>query len=198
MSLKGYLNFFLAGSLLLILIASYPALVMLLPFPRSMELFSEIWILGPTRMSEGYPFNVSANKQYGLFFGVRNDLGRSAYYAVYVKFRNLTQPAPDSLNSKPSPLPLVYEFRVFLADGQKWEMAFNFMIRNVFFREDSSLVSSLSIDDVDFQVDCLSKWSSEYSGFYYQLFFELWLYDNALREFHYHDRFVGFWVNMTG
>jgi len=46
-------------------------------------------------------------------------------------------------------------------------------------------------------MDSSSGWDLENSGFYYQVFFELWLYDTSLQGFQYHNRFVGIWLNMT-
>jgi hypothetical protein len=61
----------------------------------------------------------------------------------------------------------------------------------------STFVGRLSVNDVVFEVDCPATWDSEFEGFFYQLFFELWTYDEAVSSFQYHNRFVGLWLNMT-
>jgi len=117
---------------------------------------------------------------------------------VYVKFRNQTQPLPDVSDSKPSSLSPLYEFQFFVADGETWESLLVFKILDVSLQGDSMLVGNVSINGVAFSVNSLSIWDSENNGFYYQLFFELWLYNNmASQSFQYHDRFVGIWLNAT-
>lgn len=197
MKLEDYRTLFAAVSLALILLAAAPTLSMVIPIPKSTERFSELWVLGPNRMAEDYPFNVGGDETYHVFVGVGNHMGYSAYYLVYVKFRNQTQPLPDISNSKPSPLPPLYEFRAFVLDGATWEAPVTFAFSEVSRFENSSLVRRMSINDVAFPVDSPSTWDSENNGFYYQLFFELWLYDVASQGFEFHDRFVGIWLNMT-
>jgi len=197
MNLDDYRTLFAATTLGLVLIVALPTVSMVVSIPSGAERFSELWVLGPTRIAEGYPFNVRVGEQYRLFVGVGNHLGCSAYYVVYVKFRNQTQPLPDALNAVPSPLPPLYEFQAFVLDSETWEAPLSFTFLNVSRLENSSFVSELSINDVVFSVNCPSKWDLENSGFYYQLFFELWLYDTSLQRFQYHNRFVGIWLNMT-
>lgn len=43
----------------------------------------------------------------------------------------------------------------------------------------------------------VSSWDEERKGFYHELFFELWLFDEASGVFQYHNRFVGIWLNVT-
>ncbi len=171
---------------------------MAVPFQGGSEEFSELWLLGPWRMAEGYPFDVGVNETYSVFVGVGNHMGCSEYYMVYVKFRNSTQPLPDVNGSTPSSLPPLYEFRFFVGDGETWESRLTFAFQNVSFQADSVSVGGVTINDVAFFVDSFSVWDAENSGFYFQLFFELWRYDTAAQDFRFHNRFVGIWLNMTG
>jgi hypothetical protein len=149
-------------------------------------------------MAENYPFNVGTEEIQGpIYLGVGNHMGSSVYYLVYVKFRNQSQPLPNSTVSTHSPLSPLYEFRFFLADGEMWERPLSFGIEDAIFQDDSVFVGRLSINDVVFSVNASTRWDSEHSGFYYQLFFELWLYDGATQTFQFHDRFVGIWLNVT-
>jgi len=197
MNLEEYRTLFVVGCLVLILTAASPMLGMIISIPKGSERFSELWVLGPDHMAEDYPFNVTVGDQYNLFVGVGNHLGYSAYYIVYVKFRNRIQPLPDASNSKPSSLPPLYEFRAFVADGDTWENPVNFSILEVSRVRNSFLMRRIGINDVVFSVDSPTNWDSENRGFYYQLFFELWLYNTTSQSFQYHDRFVGIWLNMT-
>lgn len=198
MNLEDYRTVFASVSLVLILVAAFPGLNVAISFPRSVERFSELWILGPERMAEGYPFNVTAGERQGpVHIGVRNHMGASQYYLVYAKFRNQTQPLPDVLASEPSPLSPLYEFRFLLADGETWETPMSFVVNDVVFKGNISFVGLISINDHVFPTNLSSDWNSEQDGFYYQLFFELWLYGENLQGFRFHNRFVGIWLNVT-
>ena len=196
MNLDEYRTLFVVATLGLSLIVAAPALSVVVPFPRSGESFSELWLLGPGHMAEGYPFIVGVGGEYSVFVGVGNHMGCSEYYVVYVKFRNRTQPLPDVSGSVPSSLPPLYEFQFFVEDGEAWESLLTFAFQNVLLQGDSVFVGSIMINGVAFSVGCFSVWDSENSGFYYQLFFELWLYDMASESFRFHNRFVGIWLSF--
>jgi len=198
MKFQDYRTVFQVSSLALVLLAASPALSLIVSFPRSGESFSELWLLGPNHMAENFPFNVQAGEENSLFLGVGNQLGNSAYYLVYVKFRNQTQPLPNSNSSEPSSLPSIHEFQFLLEDGDVWETPVTFEILDALVHGDSMVVESVSVNDRVFQVDCSSTWDSENKGFYFQLFFELWVYNSERSTFEFHDRFVGIWLNMTG
>ena len=195
--IEEYRSFFMTGSLILILIAAVPTLGLFIRIPDGSERFSELWLLGPTRKAEGYPFNVQVNESYLVYVGVANRLGRSAYYRVYVKLRNQTQPLPSASNSSPSTLPPLYEFDMFIGDDEIWEEPLNFTILELSTYNNITLLKRLRINGVTFQINTFSEWAEERSGFYYQLFFELWLYNMTLSSFQYHNRFVGIWLNVT-
>ena len=198
MNLEEYRTVFATGSLVLILIAAAPTLGLFVPFPGGSERFSELWLLGSAHMAEDYPFNVTIGEEKQIFVGVGNHMGRSAYYIVYVKLRNQTQAAPNSTISAPSPLAPLYEFRAVVADGETWEAPVAFSFLEASRDGNSSAVKKISINDVVFMVDYSSMWDLENVGFFYQLFFELWMYDDVGLSFRYHNRFVGLWLNMTG
>ncbi len=197
MNLRQYHKVFTASSLVLMLIAAAPTLNLILAFPSATEPFSELWILDSDHKAENYPFNVRVNEPYNVFIGVGNHMGSSAYYLVYVKFRNQTQPLPDPTSLVPSPLPPLYEFRAFVAEGGTWEVPMTFRILQASRQGDSMVVTRISINDVAFDVDTSTDGDSEDGGFYYQLFFELWLYNNTSENFQFRGRFVGIWLNIT-
>jgi len=197
-NLEDYRTLFAVVTLVLILVAAFPTLSLVVAFPGGAERFSELWVLGPNRMAEDYPFNVRVGEEYRIFVGVGNHMGSSSYYMVCVKFRNQSQPLPDVSNSLPSSLAPLFEFRFFIVDGESWEAPLTFAFLEVSGLEDACLVRRMMINDVVFSVDSPSSWDSENNGFYYQLFFELWLYDVTSRGFRFHDRFVGIWLNVTG
>ena len=198
MKFQDYRTVFQVGCVVFVLLAASPALSLIVSFPRSGESFSELWLLGPDHMAENYPFNIQENIEYNVFLGVGNHIGYSAYYAVYTKFRNQTQPLPNSNSSEPSSLPSIFEFQFLIANGDVWETPVTFEILDAATNGDSMIVESVSVNERAYQVDCSSTWDSENSGFYFQLFFELWLYISEGSNFQFHDQFVGVWLNMTG
>lgn len=196
MELDDFRILFVVAGLILVLVAASPALS-LISLPRSGERFSELWLLGPEHKAEDYPFNIHNMTLYRIYVGVGNQLGELTYYAVYVKFRNQTQQLPNFTTSEPSPLPPLYEFHFFLSDEKVWEAPLTFTIENVLLQQNSSLIQNISINGMVFPVNCTSTWGSDRNGFYYQMFFELWLYNMTSSTFQYHNRFVGLRLNMT-
>lgn len=199
MSLGDYRVLFLVVTAVLALIVASPALSRLLVLPRT-EFFTELWILGPDRMAEDYPFNVSRNQDYGVFLGVGNRLGYCGYYLVEVKFRNLTQSAADSFDRTPSSLPSLFNITAFVEDEGVWELPLTFSF-DYDYNETVLQVefSSLTLNDVALDMrSCTVAWNSTNNGFFGDLFFELWIYNDAVSGFQYHERFVNLRLNMTG
>ncbi len=194
MDLKDYRTFFAVCSLVLSFFAVTPALNLFVSFSVE-EPFSELSILGPAHVAKDYPFDVRVNSEANLFVSVTNHMGESIYYMVYVKLRNQTQSFPS--DAMPSLLAPIYEFRVFLLDGEKWEGTVRFKFLEVLRDGDVVQVRKMLLNNVALAVTSSSTWDINYRGFYFQLFFELWTYRTSSRSFKYHDRFVGVWLNMT-
>jgi hypothetical protein len=115
-----------------------------------------------------------------------------------VKFRNQTESLPNATAGTPSPLPALYEYRFFVKDSGIWEAPLEFSFSQISISENRCLVETLTINDVAFRVDKLVTWDLNYTGFYYQLFIELWRYNVESEVFEFHNRFVSRWLNMTG
>jgi hypothetical protein len=188
---------FVSVGLIGVLLFTSPTLGLVLRLPGG-ERFSELWVLGPGYMAEDYPFNVRADVNYLVYVGVGNHMGCSAYYVVYVKFRNQTESLPNATAGTPSPLPPLFGFRLFVEDGKSWEAKLRFSFSSVSFSENRSFVGSLMMNGVTFNVDKWASWDVENNGYYYQLFMELWIYNVEFQAFEFHNRFVGLWLNMTG
>ena len=178
------------------LIVVSPTIAMFVSLPGG-EPFSELWLLGEGHMAEGYPFDVMENETYRVYLGVGNHMGCSEYYRVYVKFRNQSESLPDVLSGTPSALPPLFEYRLFVGENRTWETLVAFSFSGVSVEGNVSRVSGVTVDGVDVFVGKTAAWDSEGSGYLYQLFFELWLYDLASRGFRFHDRFVGLWLNVS-
>lgn len=196
MKINEFYILFMITGLALALIAVSPALT-LISLPRSGERFSELWLLGPGHAAEGFPFNVSVNKQYRVYLGASNHLDRSGYYSIYVKFGNQTNQLPNSTTSEPSPLPPVYESRFALSDGDTWEVPLNFAFDYVLLQHNVTLLRNVSINGLVFPVDLISVWDSDINGFYFRMIFELRLYNTDSSNFQYHNRAVYLMMNMT-
>lgn len=197
MNLDDYRTIFVTCSLVLMLIAASPALGLIIQLPSSAERFSELWILGPNHTAENYPFNVSVNQVNSVFVGVGNHLGGLSYYSILVKIRNQTQPLPNATSSEPSVLPPLYEFRAFVRDNETWETRVTFSISDASLHNDSVSLNRVIINGKTFALNSTAKFDTEHNGFYYELFFELWLYRQDLSTLEFNDRFVGIWLNVT-
>jgi len=184
------------GCLVLGLIILSPTLTMVISLPGG-ERFSELWILGPEHLAENYPFNIVEGRVYNISLGVANHMGKTEYYVVYVKVRNQTEPLPNSVNGTPSPLNPVFEYRVFIGDSEVWEKEISFSLKEFTFENGSCRVSKLVLGGNSIDIDKVAFWDAENRGFYFQIFFELWIYDSKVMGFQYHNRFVGLWLNAT-
>jgi len=195
-NLNDFRSFFVMASLVGALFIAWPVSFSAFPSEGG-EKFSELYVLGPNRMGENYPFNVKANENYRIFLGTGNHMASSAYYVVYVKFRNQSEPLPNPTAYMPSPLPALYEYRVFLRDGGVWEAPLDFSLCRPTISGNKCSLESLTINGLPSCVNKVGLWDSENEGFFFELFFELWIYDPQTKDFRYHNRFVGIWLNMT-
>jgi len=108
-----------------------------------------------------------------------------------------SDPFPDSEVGIPSTLEPVFEYRVFLKNKETWEKKIDIFFENISFGQNISVVSDLLIDNNLVSIDKTAVWDSLDSGFYYQLFFELWIYNSTISDFEFHNRSVGVWLNMS-
>jgi hypothetical protein len=191
---EHYRMIFVAVGAIGILLCGLPLLG--LPSLPAGESFSELYVLGPERMLEGYPFNVEAGESYLVYLGVINHVGSSAYYACVVKLRTQTESLPDAVAGTPSTLEPLYEYRLFLEDGKGWEEPLTFSFSDVSFSDGEALVGSVHLNGVEFEVDKRAVWNQDASGYFYELVVELWRYEAGL-GMRFDSRYVHFWLNMT-
>jgi len=195
--LEDFKKIFIIISILGVLAISSPAIAFFLP-SQTGEKFSELYVLGSNNMAEDYPFNVKAGENYKIYLGIGNHMGSSAYYLLYVKIRNQTEPLPNSTEGTPSSLHEIYEYRTLLTEGGVWETSLNFSFRGISFHGNSCFIEILSLNGLDLQVNKIVIWDSENKGYFLQLFFELWINNpEEANSFSFHNRFVGIWLNMT-
>lgn len=187
---------FVVVGLVGILAFSLPSLSLLWRGSKS-EAFSELYILGPGHMAEGYPFEVRAGQDYFVFVAVADHLGSAAYYDVQVKLRNGTESMPNATEGVSSSLSELYVFRAFAVDSETWEDTLTFRFLNVDFVGNVSRIGKIVINNLVYDVNKSVEWDATNNGYYCQIFLELWIYDAVSSGFQYHDRFVGLWLNLT-
>jgi len=145
---------------------------------------------------EDYPFNISAGALYPIYLGVVNHMGGLQYYAIHVKFRNQSESSPDGLLGTASDLAPILEYRLFLGKNETWEKEVVFSLNGVSFSGNVSRVTKVLVDGYSMDVEKTALWDEEKSGFYFQIFFELWIYNSTISDFQFHQRFVGLWLNI--
>jgi len=196
MKLEDYKVIFAAVGLIGVLLFASPVLSLVVRLPGG-ERLSELWVLGPENMAEDYPGNVTAGVNYLVYVGVGCHLGSSTYYVVYVKFRNETEPLPNSTAGTPSVLAPLYTHRMFIEDNSSSEVPLTFSFSNVSFSDNQSTVGNLVINGVSSSVDKPASWDAVNKVYYYELFMELWIYDPTSDVFSFHNRFVALQLDMT-
>jgi hypothetical protein len=174
-----------------------PTLALVIGFPGG-EPFSELYLLGSDQLLEGYPFNVKSGVNYNISVGVVDHLGDLGYYVVYVKFRNQTEQLPNSTAGTPSTLEPLCEYRPILRDSQAWQRNVSFSLGRVVTSGNSCNVASFSMESAVFNVEKATVWDQANHGFFYELFFELWVYNVTSSTLQFNNRFVGVWLNVTG
>lgn len=196
MKLKECRLVFIVAGLVGVLLVATPALSMVLHVPAG-EKFSELYVLGPGHMAEDYPFCVVAGQNYSVYVGVGNHMTSSVYYMLYVKLKNQTELLPNATIGAPSPLQPLYEYRFFIADGETWASSLIFSISDASISANQSSIKRMIINNVEFDVDKSAEWDMNSSGFYYDLFMELWTFNPQSSSVQFDNRFVGIHLNFT-
>src|SRR5665648_53201 len=120
MKLRDYKLIFVSVGLIGILLIASPAIAGSICLPDG-EHFSELYLLGPERMTQNYPSNIAIGQNYSVYINVGNHLGSSAYYVLYVKLANATDQLPNSILGTPSSLTSLYEYRFSVQDSTNWQ-----------------------------------------------------------------------------
>ena len=198
MNLRDYKIVIFAVTAVVALFVASPAIQQLAALPPG-EPFTELWLLGPGHMAEGFPYNLARGESYNIYLGISNHLGHLAYYSVQVKFRNSTQPGPSSLNRTSSSQPALCSVYSFVGDNQTWEMPVSFGFDYSYDSASSKVnFNRLLFNDAGLSLSGYSSsWDSNKTVFFGDLIFELWLYNETVSSFQYHERYVDLKFNMT-
>ncbi len=196
MQINSYKQLFVAIGLIGILIFASPTIAVLIE-PPSGQRFSEIYILGPNYTLGSIPYNVESNVRYLIYLGVTNELGHSSYYRIFVKLGNQYDSFPDITHGLPSTLPTLYEYNLFVRDRASWQAPFTFQVNDLTFESEMCVINSITFNGIDSSVIKTSAWDSERKGYYYNLIFELWIYNSTSAVLEYNHRFVVLRLNIT-
>jgi uncharacterized membrane protein len=196
MKLGEYKLIFVAIGLIGILLIASPVIANVIP-PLGSEQFSELYLLGPNKMAENYPYNIAIGPDYSVYVNVGNHLGSTAYYTIYVKFGNQTDQLPNATRGTPSPLQPLYEYRFSIPNNANWTKLLTFSVLNATIQANNSEIKTLQINDAPFNVEKSAAWNSNSTTFAYRLFFELWLYNKQTESVEFNNRYVGLQLNLT-
>lgn len=196
LTLRSYKIIFVAFTIVGVLSLLTPALMLALPTSAA-EKFSQIWVLGSNQTTSDYPFNVTTGGNYTVYLGIANHLASTSYYVVAIKFRNESDSLPDQTLGMPSSLPALYDQRVVLQDNGTWEQPLNFSFSDVSISGNKCTVGTLKIGNNSILVNKSASWDYTHNGYYYQLFFELWIFNPETQALQFHNRYCGLWLNMT-
>jgi len=196
LKLSDYKLIFASVALIGVLLIASPVLADYLHLQNG-EQYSELFLLGPDQTPQSIPLNIVIGQNYTVYVGVGNHLGSSAYYVLYVKLRNETDPFPDQTTGAPSPLSQLYEYGAFVQDGMNWTAPLTFSISGVSISGNESVLGTIVINNQEFNVNEVAEFDRQNNGYYYQLFVELWAYNPVSQAFDYQNRFVYFWLNAT-
>ncbi len=198
MDLRKYKTLILVTTAVVALLVASPAIQAVLTLPQK-ENITELWLLGPNHDTK-YPTNVTQDQTYRLYLDISNHLGASAYYEVQIKFRNQTQSAPNSFTHTNSQLPPIGSLTAFTADNQTVELPIDVSFHYSINDRDSS---RLQVQDITINGQAIDSnsitiaYDSQKGGFYGDLFFELYIYNQATNTLQYHERYVSLWLKIN-
>jgi hypothetical protein len=123
---------------------------------------------------------------------IENHIGSPGYYLLEIKFRNQAGSAPDSFLKTSSSLPALYSIRVFVDNEKFVETAVD-----ISFGYSTGSISSITVNGSRIVTSTPIPYDSTNKGYFGNLFFELWLYDDASKTFKYNERYVGLWFSFS-
>lgn len=188
--------FLVITSIIALLIAS-PVIEQLL-VPAKTESLTELSIFGPN-YNTSYPFNIESGYIYPFYLTINNHLGYSANYVLTIKLRSQTESAPNSFLKTPSDLPALCNFTYLIPDKASREEQLN-----ISFNYQTNYPSKqVTLDDItinNYSIDLKSKiilLDTQKNTYFSNLIFELWIFNNTINNFQYHQRYLSLWFNMT-
>lgn len=198
MAVRQYKTLLLIVTVVLALFVASPAIKQLVALPQTTPL-TELSIFGAYQNAT-YPYNVTAGQNYQLYLNVDNRLGYCAYYQIEVKFANETQSVPDSFNYTDSELPSLGDISFCVANNQALQLPVGISFQYQLDANNPNLLDMQNIAVNGFPLSLSSTtiaWDPQNLGYYGNVLFELWLFNNTANAFQYNERYVSLWLNMT-
>jgi hypothetical protein len=198
MGLQQYKVLLLVVTFASALFIASPAIQQILVIPQT-EYFTELSLMGPYHNAT-YPSNVAVDENFHIYLNIQNHLGSCSYYIIQMKFRNQTQSAPDSFNHTNSDQPTLGSISFFVADKGTLELPIDISFQ---YKIDENITDQLDMQTITLNGAALNAntttitWDSLRKGFYGNLFFELWIFNNTVNAFQYHQRYVSLWLKMS-
>ncbi len=196
MKLHEYKTILIAIGLIGALIIASPTIASFIHLPPG-EQFSELYLLGPERMAQNYPYNIAIDQNYSIYLNVANHLGSTANYVLYVKLGNLTESMPNATSGTPSPLSPIYEYRFSIQDNQTWTSPLTFSVPKATMQATNSQINTLKIQETTLNVEKPAIWNTNTTTFSYRLIFELWPYDTQTSSIAFNSQYLTLQLNLA-
>ena len=197
MPLRRYKSLILIVCLAAALLVASPALQQLVSLPKTDDL-TEFWLLGPNHNGV-YPSNVTADQNYRLYLGTSNHLGSCAYYVVEIKFANQTQSSPDSFNHTSSTQPALSSLTYFVAQNESYEVPLDISLQYQANDKNPALVDmkGVTVNGEELSLNTTSvAFDISKGGFFGNLIFELYLYNQTTNNMEYNQRYLNLWLKL--
>jgi len=104
---------------------------------------------------------------------------------------------PNTNLGIPSKEPALYEYELFVKDGETLQLPLTFQVDNLAFSDKICWLYGVRINDVDISINKSSAWSPTNDGFYYSLIAELWIFNSTLGVSQFNNRFISVPLNVT-
>ncbi len=196
MGLQKYRTLVLVVALVLALFVASPAIEQMVIFPQTDSL-TELSILGPYHNAT-YPYNIVSNQKTTLYIDITNHVGSTALYLIDVKFRDQTQSAPDSFNHTNSDQPALGQITFCVANNSTIELPVEISFQYTTDGNNETLtMQNIVVNGAALSTDTTIAWNPDKQGFFGNIFFELWMYNDTSGTYQYNDRFVSLWLKMN-
>jgi hypothetical protein len=196
MKLKQYKLILISIGLIGALLIASVAISGLISSPQS-EHFSELYLLGPERMAQGYPHNIVPNQNYTIYLDVANHLDSTTYYLVYIKLLNASDALPDGTARTASPAQKLYEYRILIQDEHIFESLLTFSFSNTTVTNEQLTIGNLHVNGENISVNKAAAWNSTTSEYQYKLLFELFIHNSESHLADFNNRFVYLKLNCS-
>ncbi len=151
-------------------------------WPRYEDEFLEIGLLGKDKTADNYYPNGNATLVAGAelnwYIYVHNHMQTEQNVSIRVKLLNSTTALPDDRNYKPSPVDPIAEFPLSLHINSTELVPFLWRILETENQNNSITIKRLIINETIVEANI-----STYSDSFYQIVFELWVYNPASNEY---------------